>query len=283
VIIKDNFVHFGDFMVKAAVVQVNSQDDIKINLETVSRLIQQAALSGVQLALLPENFALMSSEDMKLKQAEEAGSGFIQDTVANLAAKYNMWIVAGTIPIKSHDQHKIYAASMFYDNTGAMVCRYDKIHLFDIKISEHEIYAESKLVKAGTTPKIFKTPFATIGLSVCYDLRFPELFRIYASGGVDIVTMPAAFTYNTGKVHWHVLNRARAIENQVYLLAANQYGKHPENRETYGHSMIVNPWGEIIIEQQMQDGVLIAELDLVQMHNLRQQFPVLEHKKLSIL
>lgn len=271
-------------MLKVAVVQVNSQDDVQLNLNTISKLVQQAALAGAQLILLPENFALMSAnEDIKLKAAEVAGSGLIQDTIANLAAKYNTWIVAGTISIKSHDAKKVFAASMLYDHTGAMVCRYDKIHLFDVNVNANESYEESKLVEAGTAPKVFKTPFATIGLTVCYDVRFPELFRIYAAAGAEIITVPAAFTYNTGKMHWDILNRARAIENQVYILAANQYGQHPGNRQTYGHSMIVNPWGKVLVEQAAQDHILIAELDLTYLHDLRRQFPVLEHKKLSLI
>lgn len=267
-------------MLKVAVVQANSQADIAANLKTMSGFVEQASIAGCQLVLLPENFAIMASEADKIRQAEAIGSGPIQDAISNFAAKNNIWIIAGTVPIKSERPDKIYAASLVYDNTGEMVCRYDKIHLYDVCVSDEEKYVESNMVIAGNTPKVCRTPFATIGLSVCYDLRFPELFRTYIAAGVDIISMPAAFIYNTGRYHWHVLNRARAIENQVYLLAANQEGWHPENRQTYGHSMIVNPWGEVIAEQQSQPGVIIAELDLDEMHKIRQRFPVLKHKKL---
>lgn len=275
-------------MLRASVVQLNSQDDVKANLKVVTQLVTEAALAGSQIALLPENFAFMGGKDTdKLQIAETSGSGLIQESIASLAQKNKIWILAGTIPIKSTvkptAENKVYAASMLYDSTGTMVCRYDKIHLFDVSVSvnnNQESYRESSAIVAGQQPRTYKTPFATIGFSVCYDLRFPELYRGYCADSVDIVTVPSAFTYETGRAHWDVLNRARAIENQVFVLAANQSGDHPGNRKTYGHSMIINPWGEIIAEQQSQPGLITASLDLEAMHKLRVSFPVISHRKL---
>lgn len=267
-------------MLKVAVAQTNSQDDVAANLKTVQKLIEQASQSGAKLILLPENFAFMGSEYSKLDVAENIGSGLIQDSVARFAQDNKIWIIAGTIPIASQTKDKVYAASMLYNDNGEMVCRYDKIHLFDVKVSNTEAYNESNTIVAGSTPKVFKAPFATIGLSVCYDVRFPELFRTYVNARVDILSIPAAFVYNTGKVHWHILTQARAIENQMFVLAANQDGTHPGDRKTYGHSMIIDPWGKIIVEQQSQPGVIIADLDLEAMHKLRQSFPVHMHRKL---
>lgn len=267
-------------MLKVAVVQTNSNEDVQANLDVVSKLIEQAAQSQVKLVLLPENFGFLGVEENKLRVAEEAGSGLMQDTVASLAKKYGLHIVAGTIPIKSPSKSKVYASSMIYDDTGEMVCRYDKIHLFDVTVSEKEKYVESNATLAGSSPKLYQAPFGKIGLSVCYDVRFPELYRTYSNAGVDIICVPAAFTYNTGKVHWDILTRARAIENQAFVLAANQEGSHPQDRKTYGHSMIIDPWGEVIAMQKQQVGVIIADLDLDEMHKIRARFPALEHKKL---
>lgn len=274
-------------MLKVSVAQMNSQDSVPANLKTVKNLVSQAAGAGSLLILLPENFAYMGTEEGKLKISEEFGKGIIQDTIAELAAQYNIWILAGTIPIKNEagddndqDNKKVFAASMLYDNSGRMVCRYDKIHLFDVKIGDNEAYLESNTVRAGLHPKIYKAPFATIGFSVCYDLRFPELFRLYCNSGADIISIPSAFVYNTGKVHWHILNQARAIENQVYVLASDQDGNHPEGRKSYGHSMIIDPWGKIIVEQKSQEGIITADIDLTAMHKLRSSFPVLAHRKL---
>jgi predicted amidohydrolase len=274
-------------MFKVSVAQMNSQDSVQVNLKTVDNLVSQAAGAGSTLILLPENFSYMGTEEGKLKISEEFGAGVIQDTIAALAQKHNIWILAGTIPIKNDDhdndtqnKSKVFAASMLYDSNGRMVCRYDKIHLFDVKIGENEAYLESNTVTAGLHPKIYKSPFATIGFSVCYDLRFPELFRLYCNSGADIISIPSAFVYNTGKVHWHILNQARAIENQVYVLASDQDGNHPEGRKSYGHSMIVDPWGKIIVEQKTQVGIITADIDLQAMHKLRTSFPVLKHRRL---
>jgi len=282
-------------MLQASVVQMNSQDNIIDNLEVVTDMILKAAEAGSQFVLLPENFAFIGgTDDQKFAISEIAGSGLIQDTIAALAQKHNIWILAGTIRIKCNEKdkiadnpenkNKVYAASMLYDNNGTMVCRYDKIHLFDVSIKNQdnvESYRESDTIIAGHHPKIYKAPFGTIGFSVCYDVRFPELYRTYCAEGVDIITVPSAFVYETGRAHWHVLNRARAIENQAFVLSANQCGEHPGNRKTYGHSIIVNPWGEIISEQiDDKAGLITANLNLPAMHKLRSSFPVTKHRKL---
>ncbi len=275
-------------MTKVSVVQMNSQDNVKDNLKKASELIIEAAKVGSQLVLLPENFALMGSEEQKLEYAEVQGKGIIQETIADLAKSNSIWVLAGSIGIKNAEDNgaqnkKVYAASMLYDDNGDRVCRYDKIHLFDVTInikSTQESYCESNTISAGHNPTIYKSPFGSIGLSICYDIRFPELYRGYCAAGVDIISIPAAFVYETGKAHWHVLNRARAIENQAYVIAANQQGSHPGNRRTYGHSMIVNPWGEVIAEQDDKEGIISANIDLNAMHKLRASFPVIQHRKL---
>ena len=276
-------------MLKASVVQMSSQDNINDNLKVAGDLVVEAAKAGSQLVLLPENFAFMGTEEQKINISESEGSGVIQETIKDLAKKHNLWILAGSIPIKAdqdksaNNNNKVFAASMLFDNNGHRVCRYDKIHLFDVTInvkSNQESYCESKTVLPGHSPKIFQAPFGNIGLSICYDIRFPELYRTYCMGGADILSIPAAFVYETGRAHWHVLNRARAIENQCYVLAANQFGSHPMNRKTFGHSMIVNPWGEVIAELPNKEGIISANLDLNAMHLLRKSFPVIQHKKL---
>ena len=275
-------------MTKVSVVQMSSQDNVKDNLKKVSDLVIEAAKAGSQLVLLPENFALIGSEEQKLKNAEDAGKGLIQETIADLARNHNIWILAGSIAIKNPEAktektNKVFAASILYDNNGNNVCRYDKIHLFDVTInikSTVESYCESNTISPGHNPTVYKSPFGMIGLSICYDIRFPELYRGYCAAGVEIISIPAAFVYETGKAHWHVLNRARAIENQAYVMAANQYGAHPGNRRTYGHSMIINPWGEVIAETADKDGIITANIDLNAMRKLRASFPVIQHRKL---
>lgn len=275
-------------MVKVSVAQMNSQDDVKANLKAVSALVAQAQAVGSKLILLPENFAFIGDEIKKATVAEEAGNGLIQDTVASLAAKHKIWILAGTVPVKdSKDVDKVdgpkkaFAASMLYDDLGNMVCRYDKIHLFDVMINNRESFCESSSILPGCSPKVYKCPFGTIGFSVCYDVRFPELYRVYSAAGVDILSVPAAFVYETGKAHWEVLNRARAIENQAFVLAANQCGYHPGPRRSFGHSMIVNPWGEVLGLQASEPGLVSVDLDLTAMHKLRNSFPVIKHRKLG--
>lgn len=268
-------------MVKAAVVQLCSSDCLSDNLAQVDTLLRQGAAEGVSLVVLPENFAFMGKHEQdKLKIAENFGKGPIQDFLAAKSAEYQLWIVAGTIPIHAGD-NKVFAACLVYNNRGECQIRYDKIHLFDVRVSEEEAHQESASIKAGSRIELISTPVGMLGLSVCYDLRFPELFRQLTLSGACLFSVPSAFTEVTGKAHWQVLLRARAIENLSYVLAANQSGVHANGRKTFGHSMIIDPWGNILAEMGKGTGLICQEIDLEWQQTLRQQFPSNEHHVLE--
>jgi len=263
-------------------VQLKPGSNLQENLENAKNLVVQAASQGAKLVVLPEEFATIGlSETQKLKAAEASNSGPIQELLANLAKKLNIWLVAGTIPIQVEDEPgKIYARCIVWDNHGSIVTHYDKMHLFDVTIGGGESYRESEHIVPGTNIATFETDFGHFGLAICYDVRFPELFREMVAMGVNIFLLPSAFSQQTGVAHWEVLLKARAIENQCYLLAANQSGKRANGHYTFGNSMIINPWGEIIAHQDTGAGVLLAEIDLAYLKKLRETFPVLTHKKL---
>lgn len=264
-----------------AALQMASGPIVSANLIEAGRLIEKAAEQGVSLAVLPENFAIMGkTETDKLAVGEEDGSGPIQDFLAQAAEQSKLWLVAGTLPIKGNDG-KVRASCLVYDDQGKRVGRYDKIHLFDVSVpGTQERYQESNTIEAGTDPLVLETPFGRLGLAICYDLRFPELFRNMLAGGVDILAVPSAFTAQTGAAHWEVLLRARAVENLCYTIAANQGGFHVNGRETYGHSMIVDPWGTVLACQPQGAGVVMAEFDRDRLEKVRMAFPALEHCKL---
>lgn len=267
---------------KVAVVQMTSSANITDNLVYVEQQLAKLNKEGVKLVVLPENFAFMGlNETAKLAITESFQEGLIQTKLSNLAKEYGVWIVAGTIPIRSSDSNKCYASSIVFDDLGNIVARYDKIHLFDVRVSEFEAHKESNSTCAGNEVVTCDTPIGRIGLSVCYDLRFPELYRLLAQAKADIFIVPAAFTYDTGKVHWHTLLKARAIENLSYVVAANQTGIHQNGRKTYGHSMIISPWGMIEASCNYDDtGFAIANIDLNKLNIIRQQFPCLMHRVL---
>lgn len=267
---------------RVACVQMTSTEDISRNLLAAKDLIQEAAEQGAKLIVLPENFALMGLDQAdKVKHREEMGRGPIQDFLSRQAADYNVWIVGGTLPIAMpEDKERVFAACLVFDDQGKRIARYDKIHLFDVELrATQENYFESKTTAPGDQIVVVDTPFGKLGLAVCYDVRFPEMFRLMIKHGVEIITLPSAFTYTTGSAHWEVLVRARAIENLSFVLAACQTGVHSNTRKTYGHSMIVNPWGEIQVCLPENPGVVIAELNPDFQRRIREEFPALTHRK----
>ncbi len=221
------------------------------------------------------------SEQDKLKVSEEAGKGQIQEFLAGVAERHGIWVVGGTIPIKTNDDARIRAACLVYNDKGEQVGRYDKIHLFDVMLEESgETYNESETIEHGDKIEVLDTPFGRLGIAVCYDLRFPEMFRSMADKQVDIIAVPSAFTAITGKAHWETLVRARAIENLAYVIAAAQGGYHVSGRETYGNSMIVDPWGVVLDSLPRGTGMVSAEIDLQKIHDTRRSFPVLRHRRM---
>ncbi len=267
---------------RIAAIQMCSTDNVATNLAQAKQYIQQAVEDGARLIVLPENFAIMGlhPED-KVKYKEVFGQGMIQDFLHQQASQNNVWIVGGTLPlaVPQYDE-KVYASSLVFNDVGECVARYDKIHLFDIALhAEKEIHQESQTISPGQNIIVFDSPLGKCGLAICYDIRFPELFRAMQEKGAELIVLPSAFTVPTGKAHWDILIRARAIENQVYMIAAAQTGVHANQRKTYGHSMIVNPWGSVSAVLKDDRGVVCADIDLKFLHQLRRDFPVLNHKK----
>ena len=265
---------------KIAALQMASGPQLQANLMEAGRLIKEAAAQGAEMVVLPETFVLMGKQEQeRLAIAETAGDGPIQQFLQQQAQKYKVWIVAGTIPIRSDDPDHAYATSFLYNAQGEVVARYDKIHLFDAMVGENrDTYTESAATKPGAQPVVVDTPFGRLGMSVCYDLRFPELYRRLSEAGAQILVVPSAFTEITGKAHWEVLLRARAIENLCYVVAAAQGGYHVNGRTTYGHSMVVDYWGNILNMREKGAGIVTASLDLAGLEQQRKTFPVLSHR-----
>ena len=270
-------------MSKLAAIQMSSGPNIQPNLDEAAKLIEQAASQGAELIVLPENFSQMPMNDEeRVANAEAIGDGKVQTFLSVQAKKNNTWIVGGTIPIKSDEIGKAYSSSLLYNNLGEQVARYDKIHMFDVLIEENnETYNESATTVAGEKVVVVDTPLGRLGLSVCYDLRFPELYRTMVDEGMEICAIPSAFTAFTGQSHWEPLIRARAIENQCYVIASAQGGYHVNNRQTYGHSMIVNSWGNVLGSVGTGPGVVITEMDRSVLETTRSKFQVLNHRKLN--
>ncbi len=263
---------------RIAAVQMISGPDVGPNLETAARLVAQAAAEGAQLVALPEYFPLIGADDAdRVAAREEEGGGPIQRFLADLAREHGLWLVGGSIPLRANDPAKLRNASFAFDPQGRCVARYDKIHLFGFTKGD-ESYDESLTIEAGETPVTFDAPCGRVGLAICYDLRFPELFR--ALGPVDLLVIPAAFTETTGRAHWELLLRARAVENQCYVLASAQGGTHPNGRVTHGNSMIVDPWGEILCRIDKGEGVVDAELSMARIAEIRAALPALKHRKI---
>jgi len=268
---------------KVAALQMTSGADVQANLEQARTSLEEAARLGAQLAVLPENFAFMGLADAdKRAVAEAEGSGPIQDFLARTAARLQMWIVAGTIPLRAGADGRVAAASVVYRSDGTPAARYDKIHLFDVDIpARKESYRESAHVAPGSRPQVVDTPAGRLGLSVCYDIRFPELYRALSAAGAQILSVPSAFTAPTGRAHWETLLRARAIENLCYVIAPAQSGFHANGRETYGDSMVVDYWGRILRRLPRGTGCVVADLDLAAQAEVRDSFPALRYRIFS--
>ncbi len=270
-------------MTRIAAVQMASGPNVNANLIEISKLITAAAREGAELVALPENFAIMPIKDEdRLEVAESAGVGPIQDYVTALARELGVWIVAGTIPIRTDNPNKVKASCFLIDNEGKSVARYDKMHLFDVSLDNGEEYNESACIEPGEDVVVTQTPFGNIGLAVCYDLRFPELYRNMLDQDVEIIIIPSAFTALTGKAHWEILVRARAIENLAYVIAPDQGGYHISNRETHGDSMIVSPWGDILDRLSRGSGYIIADCDLAHLQKLRNNLPSIRNRRTGL-
>lgn len=269
---------------RVAALQMTSKDSVSVNLKTAERLIREAAALGASLLLLPENVAFMGQDEKdKLLIAEAPLHGPIQNFFAKLAHELKIWLIGGTIPIKTDAANRVHAACWVWDDRGQVVARYDKMHLFDVQLQSEQTeqtYAESKTIQPGHELVCFDSPLGKIGLSICYDLRFPELYRKLLSAGAEILVVPSAFTASTGQAHWETLLRARAIENLSYVIAADQVGTHPNHRSTWGHSMIIDPWGKILAELLEGEGVIVADIDLDYLNDIRRRFPATEHRRI---
>ncbi len=270
-------------LVRAAAIQMNSVADVQQNLQTIESLLVEAAARSVVIAFLPENLAMMGAQDEdKLAYAEDPGSGPIQEYLADAARRHKLMVVAGSLPLKSPQDGKCYGASIAYDSAGAASTVYRKIHLFDVDLPGHdERYRESATMDFGDDLVVVPSPLGQLGLSICYDLRFPEHYRRLVDDGATVFSIPAAFTAATGKAHWHPLLRARAIENLAFVIAAGQHGLHASGRTTFGHSVIIDPWGQVIAELESGDGVVDADIDTSLPARLRAKFPVLEHRRIG--
>lgn len=268
---------------KVAALQMVSGIVVRDNLAHARALLQEAARQGAELAVLPEYFCLLGRQDSdKLAIREQPGAGPIQDFLSKAARELGLWIVGGTLPLDAGDGARAYNSSLVYAPTGECVTRYDKVHLFRFD-NGRESYDEARTLHPGTTPVIFDLPARDgriwrVGLSVCYDLRFPELYRVHAKAGAELMLVPSAFTYTTGQAHWELLLRARAVENLSYVLAAAQGGQHACGRRTWGHSMGVDPWGRVLGVQAEGEGVVVLELDAAVLTQCRHQLPALSHR-----
>ena len=263
---------------RVAAIQMVSTPRIEDNLRTAASLIADAVAQGADLVALPEYFPIMGWRDAdKIAVREADGSGPIQEFLSDTARRHGVWLVGGSLPLEASVTDKVLNTCLVFDPQGARVARYDKIHLFGFQKGE-ERYNESATIEPGRQPVGFDTHFARVGVSICYDLRFPELFR--ALGTVDLLVLPAAFTEVTGRAHWEILLRARAIENQCYMLAVAQGGRHENGRETHGNSMLIDPWGEVLVRRDKGEGVVIGEIDPARIAEVRASLPALSHRVL---
>lgn len=263
----------------AAAIQMVSGSDVSENLAAAAGLIEEAAAQDARLIVLPENFAIMGRDETdKLKVREVDRDGPIQQFLSETARRYGVWLVAGSVPLAASSASFVHNSCLVYDDRGQRIARYDKIHLFGFE-ADSERYCEADTIEPGSGPPIaFDSPYGRIGLSICYDVRFPELYRSF--GPVDIILVPSAFTVMTGRAHWDLLLRARAIENQAYVIAPAQGGEHPGGRKTYGHSMIVDPWGEVLGVHPAGPAVVRARIDAEVIAQVRARLPALDNRRL---
>ena len=268
-------------IIKMAAIQMASGPYVSANLNEAERLIEIAVNQGAKLVVLPEYFAIMGlKETDKVAVREKEGSGQIQDFLSKIAKKHKIWLIGGSVPMVSNSPDKVRNSCLVYDDKGHQVARYDKIHLFGLDLG-NEHYHEENTIEPGSAIKVVDTPFGKIGLSICYDLRFPELYR--AMGEVNIIVVPAAFTDTTGKAHWETLVRARAIENLSYVIAPAQGGYHISGRETHGNSMIVDPWGVVLDRLPRGSGVVMATMNPKYQESLRKSLPALQHRTIKVV
>ncbi|MFO1326099.1 MAG: carbon-nitrogen hydrolase family protein [Rubrivivax sp.] len=266
---------------KIAALQMVSTPDVARNLDAATRLIARAAAAGAQLVALPEYFCLLGRrDDDKLRVAEAPGDGPIQRALAEAARAHGVWVVGGTLPLRGPDDAHALNSCIVFSPDGTAAARYDKIHLFAFD-NGRERYDEGRTLCAGGQPVALQAGALRVGLTICYDLRFPELYRALMQPPCDLIVVPSAFTYTTGQAHWELLLRARAVENQCYVLAAAQGGTHENGRRTWGHSMVIDPWGEVLAVQAEGEGVVMAELDPARIAQVRVQLPALQHRRLS--
>lgn len=271
----------GSDIIKIAAIQMASGPQVSANLSEAERLIEIAVNQGAKLVVLPEYFAIMGLKDTdKIKVRETEGHGPIQDFLSKTAKQHKIWLIGGSIPLASSSANKVRNSCLVYDDKGKQVARYDKIHLFGLDLG-NEHYHEETTIEPGNAIKVVDTPFGKIGLSICYDLRFPELYR--AMGEVNIIVVPSAFTDTTGKAHWESLVRARAIENLCYVVAPAQGGYHISGRETHGNSMIVDPWGVVLDRLPRGSGVVMATMNPKYQESLRKSLPALQHRTIKVV
>ena len=264
---------------RVAALQMVSTPDVTRNLDEARRLIAEAAGEGARLVLLPEYFCFMGQRDTdKLALAEPYQDGPIQRFLADTARRHGVWVIGGTLPLKAPEADRVLNTTLVFDPSGNEAARYDKIHLFNFEKGD-ESFDEARTIRAGNTVVAFDAPFGRVGLSVCYDLRFPELYR--RLGDCALIVVPSAFTYTTGRAHWETLLRARAVENQCYVLAAAQGGKHENGRRTWGHSMLIDPWGEIVAVRDEGASVVTGALDPQRIADVRQSLPAWRHRVLA--
>ena len=265
-------------LIRLASVQMVSTPRVQDNLLALDLLVRGAAADGAQLVVVPEFFPMIGATDeARLAIRELPGDGPLQEFLSGLAKELGIWLIGGSIPMAGSDPVRAMNSTLVFDPEGKQISRYDKMHLFGFKAGA-EAYDESLSIEAGDEPVAFDTPFARIGLSICYDLRFPEYFR--ALGPVDILVLPAAFTATTGEAHWEVLLRARAIENQCYVIASAQGGRHETGRKTWGHSMIIDPWGEILSVLPTGEGWVCADFNRQRLETVRHRLPALKHRRI---
>jgi nitrilase len=268
---------------RVAALQMTSGPNVADNLKITAALLDAAAQRRTQIAVLPENFSIMPGNDRdRLAAAETADGGPVQLFLANYAKRRGIWIVAGSIPMKSGTDGKVRSACFVFDANGDIAVRYDKIHLFDVQLDNGEAYRESSYIEPGTEPVVIDTPAGRLGVTICYDVRFPEMFRKLTDLGAEWFVVPSAFTATTGRAHWEVLLRARAVENLAYVVAPAQVGLHANGRRTHGDSMIVSPWGEVLSRLGHGSGVITADLDPARVGQTRKTFPTISHRHFAV-
>ncbi len=270
---------------RVAAIQMVTGASVERNLEQAAELVARAADSGAAFAALPENFALMPSDEREnVRRRELPSAGPIQDFLAEQAARYEMWLLGGTVPMQGRSGERYRAASLLYDHRGRQVARYDKIHLFDVDVTgDGHSYRESRTVEPGDELVVAETPIGRIGMTVCYDMRFPEQFGRLLNLGAEVFVVPAAFTAVTGRAHWEVLLRARAIESLSYVVAPAQGGHHENGRDTHGDTMIVDPWGTVLARHGLGPGLVTVELELEHLQQIRREFPAVARRRKDIV